>query len=78
MSARRVDPRVLDPITHPRRFVTLQAAARYLEIDRTTLNKYLDEGLLASVRYNGRRRLEVAEVVAFERRARRRDTPRPR
>ena len=69
MSAR---PRLVDPATHPRRYVTLGAAAAYLEIDRRTLHKYLDEGLLPSVRYNGRRRLEVAELAAFERRARRR------
>lgn len=65
-------PRLVDPATHPQRFVTLGVAAKYLEIDRRTLHKYLDEGLLACVRYNGRRRLEVAELAAFERRARRR------
>lgn len=63
-------PRLVDPATYPRRFVTLQAAAQYLEINRRTLTKYLDEGLLHSVRYNGRRRLEVTALAAFERQAR--------
>lgn len=69
MSAR---PRLTDLATHPRKYVSLSEAARFLEIDRATLNKYLAEGLMPTVRHNGRRRLEVAALARFEREARRR------
>lgn len=71
MSGRRhAEPWITDPATHARRYVTLRVAARYLEVDRRTLNKYLSEGLLEATRFGERRRVEVAELVAFEKRQR--------
>lgn len=65
-------PRLTDLATYSRRYVSLREAARWLEIDPKTLNKYLAEGLLPVVRHNGRRRLEVTALARFEREARRR------
>ena len=63
-------PRLVDPATYPRRYVTLQAAAAYLEVDRRTLHKYLDAQLLKCVTFRTRCRIAVADLVAFERRHR--------
>lgn len=69
MSARR-ESRIVDPATHPRRYVSLRVAAAWLEIDPRTLNKYLDSGLLEFEWFDRRRRIAVAELVAYERRRR--------
>lgn len=71
MSARRrAESWITDPATHPRRYVSLRVAARYLEVERRTLNKYLAEGLLETVTFGARRRIEVLELLAFEERQR--------
>lgn len=67
---RRAEPWIVDPATHPRRYVSLRVAARYLESDRRTLNKFLDEGLLQPTWFGKRRKVEVVELVAFEQRQR--------
>lgn len=69
---RRVEPRIVDPTTHPRRYVSLRVAAAYLEVDPRTLNKYLDSGLLEFEWFDRRRKIAVAELVAYERRRRER------
>jgi len=66
------EPRITDPATHPRRYVSLVVAAAYLEVDRKTLNKYLDAGLLAYRQDGGRRKIAVAELVAYDARQQRR------
>lgn len=64
--ARRPEPRIVDPATHPRRHVSLVVAAAYLEVDRKTLNKWLDAGMLSFEDRGSRRRIAVAELVDFE------------
>jgi excisionase family DNA binding protein len=43
------EPRIVDPSTHPRPFVSLIVAAEYLGIDRRTLHKLIDEGQIEAV-----------------------------
>lgn len=63
---RKAEPRIQDAATHPRRFVSLVVAAEYLEVDRKTLNIWLEEGKLTFIRHGEhRRRIEVSELVAF-------------
>jgi hypothetical protein len=66
---RKADQRILDPATHPRRWVSLVVAAAYLEVDRRTLRKYLAEGLIAYEQRLSRRRVAVTELVAFAQRS---------
>lgn len=68
--ARKADKRITDPATHPRRYVSLVVAADYLEVDRKTLNTYLDAGLLPFTLFKSRRRILVTDLVAFEDRQR--------
>lgn len=65
---RRPEPRIQDPATHPRQYVSLAVAADFLEIDRKTLNIYLLDRTLAFQQLPRRRRIEVAELVAFKER----------
>ncbi len=67
---RRSEPSIVDPATHPRRYVSLRVAARYLEVDEKTLRKYLSCDLIAFSWFGQRRKIEVAELVAFEARQR--------
>lgn len=69
-SGRQKEPRIVDPETYPRRFVSLRVAAIYLEIDVKTLDKFLAAGLLEYVRYGSRRKVAVSELVAFQERQR--------
>jgi excisionase family DNA binding protein len=69
---RRAEPRILDPATHPRRYVSLRVAAVYLELDEKTLRKLIDNDELPYSRFGDRRKIEVKELVAFEERQRRR------
>jgi predicted site-specific integrase-resolvase len=48
--------------------VSLVVAAAFLEVDRRTLRKYLDEGLIAYEQRRSRRRVAVAELAAFAQR----------
>lgn len=63
---RQPEPRILDPATHPKRYVSLAVAADYLEVDRKTLGKYLEAGMLAFTVFGRRRKITVSELVAFE------------
>lgn len=63
---RRPAPRIVDPQTHPRRYVSLRVAAIYLEVDPRTLDKYLQAGALAFNQFGQRRKIAVADLVAFE------------
>lgn len=65
---RRPEAWIVDPATHPRRYVSLRVAARYLELERRTLNKILECGLLTAVRFGERRKIAVEELTAYERR----------
>jgi hypothetical protein len=69
MSRRRsAEPRIVDPATHPKRWVSLAVAADYLEVDRKTLNIYLLDQKLAYARFGRRRKIAVTELIAFEQR----------
>lgn len=70
MRSRRAELRISDPSTHPRRYVSLQVAAEYLEVHPMTLRKYLSEGLLDYSWFGCRRKVEVLELQAFEQRHR--------
>jgi hypothetical protein len=70
MSRHRAEPWIVDPATRPRRHVSLRVAARYLERERRTLNTFLDEGLLQPTWFEKRCKVDVVELVAFERRQR--------
>lgn len=68
--ARRAEPRITDLATHSRKTVSMRVAAIYLEVDVKTLNKYLASGLLSYVQRGRRRKIEVAELAAYEARQR--------
>jgi len=70
MTRRRAEPRIVDPATHPRRYVNLAVAAAYLEVHPMTLRKYLGNHLLAYTWFGRRRKVQVSELVAFEARQR--------
>jgi len=69
--SRRQEPRIVDPATHPRRYVSLRVAAIYLELDPRTLGKFLDAGTLPYSEHGRRRRIAVADIVMFETSSRR-------
>jgi excisionase family DNA binding protein len=71
MPQKKREPRITNLATHPRRYVGLIVAAKYLEIDWRTLNKLLDNGVMAFSLSGGRRRIETAELAAYEERERR-------
>ena len=73
---RRSEGWIVDLATHPRRYVSLRVAARYLEVDRRTLNKMLADGLLDSTSFGARQRIAIVELAAFEERQRGASVPR--
>lgn len=70
MRPRGAEARITDLATERRRYVSVRVAAAYLEVDVRTFRKYLASGLLASVPFGERQRVEVAELHAFENRQR--------
>lgn len=70
MRSRRAEPLIADIATDRRRYVGLRVTAAYLEIDVRTLKKYLASNLLKSVAFDGRKRIELKEIRAFEERQR--------
>lgn len=73
---RRAEPRITDPAHHPRRYVGLRVAAIYLECDERLVRKYLDSGVLPFAWRGQRRKIELADLLAFEERQRVRGVPR--
>lgn len=67
MSGRVPEQRISDLETHPTRYVCLIVAADYLEIDIRTLDKWIDEGRLATTPFGRRRKIAISEVRRFER-----------
>lgn len=63
--SRRAEPRIFDAATHPRRWVSLIVAAEFLEVDRKTLGIYLADRRLEFQWFGRRRKIAVAELVAF-------------
>lgn len=67
---RQREPRIMNPSQHTRRYVSLVVAAEYLEVNRKTLNAYIEEGLLAAYQFGARRRVRAKDLVEFEERQR--------
>lgn len=65
---RTKDARITDPATHPRKFVSLTVAAAFLEVDRKTLSTWLANRDLAFMWFGRRRKIAVAELVAYQQR----------
>jgi excisionase family DNA binding protein len=65
---RRMEPRIVDPATHPRRAVCLQVAAEFLEVDARTVRARIESGELAAERDGKVYRIAVAALVAYRRR----------
>jgi len=60
------EPRIHDAATHPRRYVSLIVAAEYLAVDRKTISGWLDEGRLPFYEFGKRRRILLADLIAYE------------
>jgi hypothetical protein len=71
MTSRRAEARIDDINSERRRYVSLRVAAHYLDMDVRTLNKLIAAKLIAFSDFGLRRRIEVAELRAFEQRQRR-------
>lgn len=68
---RRREPRIENIANHPRRYVSVRVAAEYLERDERTVRGLMELGVLGySLTGGGRRRIEVAELAAYEERCR--------
>lgn len=67
---RRIEPRIVDPKTHPRTYVGIRVAAEFLEVDPKTLAVWLDNGELEFQQLPRTRRIAVSELVAFTERTR--------
>ena len=65
--SRLPEPRIVDPATHPHRWVNFTVAAEFVEMDRRALNSYVDEGRVAYEWKGRRRRINVDELVRFKR-----------
>lgn len=65
------DPRIVDPATHPHRYVSVVVAADYLDVSRKTLSAWLDEGKIPYAEHGERRRILLSDLVAFDIAARR-------
>lgn len=72
MRNRTREQRITDPNAHPRKFVSLAVAADFLEVDRKTLNAWLNNGDLVFVQFGRRRKIAVRELVAYLQRQERR------
>lgn len=67
MSGRQPDPRIVNPETHPYRWVTFTVAAEFLEMPRRALREYADEGKL-SYEFKGKRpKIHIDELLRFQR-----------
>lgn len=62
---RRPDPRIESLDTYPRRWVRLNVAAEYLEIDYRTLCDWIDEGRINATPYGKQRRISIEELKRF-------------
>jgi hypothetical protein len=69
---RRSEPRIVDPATHPKRYVSVAVAAAWLEEDERWLRECIRQGLL-EVSYRGRRiKIHIPDLLAFEQSLKRR------
>lgn len=64
--SRKPEPRIVDPDTHPRPFVSLTVAARFLDIDRRALIHFIAAGQIAAYAQGRMRKVRVADLVAFK------------
>lgn len=66
MRRRQREPRIVDLVTHPRRYVCLRVAAHYLEVDERHLRREMDAGRLPYSILTRRRRIAVRDLAAYE------------
>lgn len=59
------EPRIVNPLTHPRSSVCLTVAAEFLGIDKRTLRSRIANGDLRAWRMNKTYRVEMADLLAF-------------
>lgn len=64
------EPELTDPAAYPRKYASLKCVAEYLTIDRKTLLVLLDNGELEYSRIGKRRKIAIADLIAFEQRQR--------
>ena len=64
--SRKAEPRIVDPATHPRPFVSLTVAAAFLEIDRRALNHFIAAGRLLAYPRGRMRQVKVADLTVFK------------
>jgi hypothetical protein len=63
---RQPEPRIVDPSTHPQKWVNLSVAAEFLGMDRRALHLYIAEGVV-TVEPRGRRyKMHIDEAVRFK------------
>jgi excisionase family DNA binding protein len=63
--ARRAEPRIVDPSTHPRRVVCLAVAAEFLGLDERTVRARIEVGELDAERDGKVYRIRVDALVAY-------------
>jgi hypothetical protein len=63
---RRPEPRIVDPITHPRKTVGLRVAAEYLDMDERTLCARIERGLLPAVHDGRVWSIKLSDVVHYD------------
>ena len=64
---KRAEPRIVDPATHPREWVSVTVAAEYLEEDPRAVSGLLDEGRIPFRQVGRRKKIRLADLLAFER-----------
>lgn len=68
--AKRRAEDIADLATHQAKHVTLDALARYFIVQRKTVAKWINAGVLPGYRYQGVLRVKTADAFAFEQRSR--------
>lgn len=69
MNRRRPDPRIVDPATHPKAYVSLRVAAFFLDdMDERTVRARIEEGQLPAIRDGRVYRIKVLDLVAYKQR----------
>jgi excisionase family DNA binding protein len=65
--ARRAEPRIVDPATHPRSSVCLAVAAEFLGLDVRTVRARIENGSLPAYRDDKVYRIALADLLAYDR-----------
>jgi excisionase family DNA binding protein len=65
--SRRAEPRIVDPVTHPRRSVGLGVAAAFLEVSPRTVKARIDAGKLCAYRDGRIYRIALSDLLRYKR-----------